>query len=555
MNRKGLTVGLILLFIVSIVVPMVIGNISNPMEKYNKYDFDRYHISEVYNNEEQIRRNLVPDTITSDASVSSKETTSPSNVLGPMNSSWPMYCHDVRHTGQSQYNTLNTTGVEKWRMPLTGWAEGSPAIDKNDVVYIGCDDLYAIYPNGSIKWRFPIDGSIWSAPAIDENGVIYVGTIWSNYFYAINPNGSLKWIYGTGGWIYSSPVIGNDGTIYFGDEDAYINALFPNGTLRWRYQTLGAVLSSPAIGDDGTIYCGSHDSGLYALYPNNGTVKWRFGTGGWVRTAPCIARDGTIYCVSLDNYLYAVYPNGTMKWRTNVDAGTSPTIGQDGTIYAGWGVLHALNPSNGSIKWSFNPGSGRVIEGGTPAHSADGTIYLGVLVGEDAGGEIIAVNPNGTEKWRKMIADFRVQSAPAISKDGTVYIGSSWNPDNSYLDAFGPGEQKTIAITQPKPGGIYLLGINLGSSLNGKTIILGSVKVKAQPSMENEVESVSFIVDGSVQNTTTKPPFEWNMNKRYWKWPPLMLFTITVTVNYKGGCNWSDSRDVWYFHLRHNYPK
>jgi len=481
----------------------------------------------------------------------------------PMNSSWPMYCHDVHHTGQSPYNTVNTTGVEKWRTLLTGWVEGSPIIDKNGIIYVGCDEFYALYPNGTIKWKYWVEGEIWSAPAIDENGIIYVGSVWAmpNYFYAFYSNGTLKWKYTTSssGDIYSSPTIGNDGTIYFGDEDAYINALYPNGTLRWRYQTFGAVLSSPAIGTDGTVYCGSHDSNLYALYSNNGTVKWKFGTGGWVRTAPCIAEDGTIYCVSLDGYLYAVSPNGTMKWRTNVGAGTSPTIGQDGTVYAGWNVLHAVNPTNGSIKWVFNPGPDRCIEGGTPAHSADGTIYCGVIkrIGDiSQGGEIIAINSDGTEKWRETIADFRVQSAPAISEDGTIYIGSSSDlGDNSYLHAFGPGEQKTIEITQPKPGEIYLFGHDLGVSLSGKTIILGSIKVKAQPSLENEIESVSFIVDGSVQNTTTKPPFEWNMNLRYWKWPPLMQFTITVTVNYKGGCTWSDSMAVSYFHLRRNYPK
>jgi len=100
LNRKELAVGIILLFIVSFVAPMVIGNKTNSIEKYNKYDFDRYHISEIYGNEKQIRSNNVPDTVTSDISVSYKETASPSNVLGPMNSSWPMYCHDTHHTGE-----------------------------------------------------------------------------------------------------------------------------------------------------------------------------------------------------------------------------------------------------------------------------------------------------------------------------------------------------------------------------------------------------------------------------------------------------------------------
>lgn len=372
---------------------------------------------------------------------------SPTETTGLMNSSWPMYCHDVRHTGQSQYSTINTTGVEKWRTKSGYYVEGCPVIDKNGVIYVGGDGFFAIYPNGTIKWSIPYL-HIDSAPAIDKDGIIYVGIINaypSNFLYAFYPNGTVKWKYPTSssGDIHSSPTIGNDGTIYFGDEDAYINALYPNGTLRWRHKTTGAVLSSPAISSDGTVYCGSHDGNLYALYPNNGTVKWKFGTDGWVRTAPCIAEDGTIYCVSLDNYLYAVNLNGTMKWWTNVGAGTSPIIGHDGTIYAGWDHLYAVNPTDGSIKWIFNPGSSRCIEGGTPCHSSDGFIYLGTRIQEFKGGEIISINSNGTELWRILIANEEVQSAPAIGEDGTVYIGSSsfdaeHGVDFGYLHAFGP---------------------------------------------------------------------------------------------------------------------
>jgi outer membrane protein assembly factor BamB len=436
--QKGLAIGIVLLFLGSSIVTMMVP--AERQEPCTRSLYDCYHRSDTLSSPLPVYvGNKVYNTPVSRG-------TSQTSDDGLMNSSWPMYCRDVHHTGQSPYTTVNTTGVEKWRIPLTSYVEGSPVIDKNGVIYVGGDDFFAVYPNGTIKWEYSITGYIWSsAPAIDENGIIYIGTIWAsqNYLYAFYPNGTLKWRYPTSylGDIYSSPVIGNDGTIYFGDEDAYINALYPNGTLKWRYRTTGAVLSSPAIGSDRTIYCGSHDGGLYALDPDTGVVIWRFATGGWVRTAPCIAEDGTIYCVSLDNYLYAIAPNGSMKWRTDVGAGTSPTIGHDGTIYAGWNKLYAVNPIDGHINWVYDPGSNRCIEGGTPAHSADGTIYCGVIYrvgGSSQGGEIVAINPDGTEKWRETIADYRVQSAPAISEDGTIYIGSSWNPDGGFLHAFGP---------------------------------------------------------------------------------------------------------------------
>jgi len=347
---------------------------------------------------------------------------------GLMNSAWPMCCHDVRHTGRSPYSTVNTTGVVKWRIATNGPVYGGTAIDNNGMIYVGSFNLNAMYPNGTLKWTFP--GWSNSVPAIAEDGTIYYGIINSNgCLYAINPNGTVKWTYPTGGDLYSSPAIGVDGTIYIGSGSNTIHSIYPNGTRKWVFNTNHIVYSSPAIGPDGTIYCGSHDTYLYALNPENGTLKWKYKTGDWIRVSPCIADDGTIYVISFDCYLHAVNPNGTMKWKTYMgQAGTSPTIGLDGTIYCGYRDLYAINPWNGSIKWIYDvPGT---VEGGTPCNSIDGTIYLGTW----EGGYLIAVNPDGTEKWRKKIGDF-TDSPPAIGADGTVYIGS--HEDAFY--AFGTG--------------------------------------------------------------------------------------------------------------------
>jgi len=80
------------------------------------------------------------------------------------------------------------------------------------------------------------------------------------------------------------------------------------------------------------------------------------------------------------------------------------------------------------MKWTFDVGG--KIRGATPCNSFDGTIYLGNYDGSD----IIAVNPDGTEKWRKYIGG-DVESAPAIGEDGTVYIGDG--REDGSLHAFG----------------------------------------------------------------------------------------------------------------------
>jgi len=94
----------------------------------------------------------------------------------------------------------------------------------------------------------------------------------------------------------------------------------------------------------------------------------------------------------------------------------------------------------GTMRWTFYLGSDRHIFTSCPAVAAEGTIYVGVDVGETTAGEILAVNPDGTERWRKIISDEWVDSSPAIAADGTVYIGSTGMNYGNGLHAFGPVE-------------------------------------------------------------------------------------------------------------------
>ena len=380
---------------------------------------------------------------------------------GPMDSAWSMQSHDIHHTGRSLHSTADNLGIEKWRFECD-WIQDTPIIADDGTIYVGggYDDvpwyLIAINPDGTLKWRYKTNGLLaGSSPAIDEDGTIYVGS-WDTGLYAINPNGTKKWRVGIGGSIASSPVIGDDGTIYVGHMENDIVAVNPNGTIKWRYKTGSWVTSDPAIDDEGIIYIGSADSYLYAMYPN-GTLKWRYKTGDMIKGHPSITDDNTIYIGSFDGYLYALYSNGTIKWKCHIPPGTeiNPSIAEDGTIYTGFNDLIAVNP-DGTIKWSFKPGSGRFFAKSSPAISAEGTIYIGTNIGDASGGEIIAVNPDGTERWRKKIAYSWVDSSPSIGEDGTVYIGSAYDIKRGYLHAFGNIESneppEAPIIEGPKTG-------------------------------------------------------------------------------------------------------
>ncbi len=501
-------------------------------EDYAFY-FDEHHFPELYSSEKHMlgehaddaTSTVLPDpkeiTRPSLIETKKKEVTQTSTSGGPMDSPWPMKGHDIRHTGRSPYGTADNPGFEIWLFKTKDEADCSPVIDNDGTIYIGSTEFYAVYPNGTLKWKYDFAGRVEvSAPAIDENGILYVGTVNSmpNYLYAFDTtNKSLKLKYKAGNDIESSPAIGDDGTIYFGDWSGNIHAVNPNGTRKWKYTTGDVVTSSPAIGGDGTVYCGSHDDYVYAFYPNNGTVKWKFKTGSWVHGSPTIGDDGTIYIGSDNGYLYALYPNnGSMKWRCSIGATwASPALDENGTLYIGvWEEkFYAIFP-NGTIKWTFDPG--HRIWGSSAAISADETIYFGT---SDISGtspwefDIIALNPDGTEKWRKYIET--IFSSPAIGEDGTVYIGSE-----DGLRAFGRGEVKADA------DGPHFGLINEPVQFNGS----------ATCGYPPYSWSWDFDDDGIEDSTDQNPSYNYTSSSNY---------TVTLTVTDDSGNTSDDTTWAW----------
>ena len=365
---------------------------------------------------------------------------------GPMDSAWPMFGHDARHTGRSPYSTVGNTGVEIWRFKAEGMITGGPVISDDGTIYFGDSHwyVYALYPDGTFKWKYRTDGDITSTPAIGDDGTVYIGT-WDNKLYAFKPNGFLKWNFNAGSNIASSPTIAEDGTIYIGASDKGLYAVNPNGTEKWNYYIGGSLFSSPAIGDDGTVYIGTTSGIFYALHAN-GTLRWEKSLG-LIRGSPTIADDGTVY-IEAKGDLCALYPNnGTVKWVLDVgSAHNSPSLDEDGVLYIGTVafMFYAVYP-NGTIKWThdfYDEDRCRIWDS-SAAISADGTIYFGNSIDGLHGGNIMAFNPDGTEKWRKKIATLWVDSSPCIGEDGTVYIGSVTDDPGGesygFLHAFNDG--------------------------------------------------------------------------------------------------------------------
>ncbi|MFX0141647.1 MAG: PQQ-binding-like beta-propeller repeat protein, partial [Candidatus Hodarchaeota archaeon] len=247
--------------------------------------------------------------------------------------------------------------------------------------------------------------------------------------FAFNPDGTKKWDFYTSGTVYDrAPVISNDGIIYIGTYGGRLFALNPNGTEKWVLLNCG-ISTTVALSTDGTIYFGGHKSSskserkLIAVNPD-GTIKWEFQTRGYMKlgSSPVVGQDGTIYIGTGESSykLYAVNPDGTEKW--SFDAGTynsiycTPAVGDDGTIYVGSENKFYAISKYGSKKWEKSFSYIGVYT--SPAIDRDGTIYITAN-----NKKLYALNTNGTEKWSYTLGD--VGSSPIIGADGIIYVGSS----------------------------------------------------------------------------------------------------------------------------------
>ena len=112
----------------------------------------------------------------------------------PADTPWPMFRHDARHTGVSQYSGSPGAGL-KWSY-YSGWPVlCSPAIGTDGSIFIGMDrGIYRLSSTGSFRWSFRTGEEMNSSPAIGSGGEIYIGSD-DYYLYSLNSDGTLRWTY------------------------------------------------------------------------------------------------------------------------------------------------------------------------------------------------------------------------------------------------------------------------------------------------------------------------------------------------------------------------
>lgn len=401
-------------------------------------------------------------------------------------SPWPMYQHDARHTGRSQYiGPLSNTVKWTWDLP-NGSAISSPIIGNDGTIYIVLREggthtgsLYAISSDGSFKWKSPtfsISGyCCWAgmlSPAIGSDGTVYVGgSGGSAIIYALNPDGSIKWTFVPGGTFpyghfNTGPhiTIGSDEMLYVtagllssGANQGYVFSLDQDGNLEWLYSTNHGDHGwhSPALAQDGTIFAtsttGYTNLGWLEAIDTPGVLKWLsyFGIGSGEISSPSIGPDGTVYVDA--NYFRAFDPtDGNILYANMTGSNPQiPVIAPDGSIIVS--VTNSDSPSeikifypNGSVKTTFP-----LETNAKPLQAivdVEGTIYVGVDPPESGlSAEVLAIKSDSTLKWNYTtpVGYSFIDSPPAIGSDGTLYI-SIYDEGSTKLYAFGSANQFPI---------------------------------------------------------------------------------------------------------------
>jgi len=393
---------------------------------------------------------------------------------------------------------IHPDGYPKWFFSSGPTIYTSPVLAKDETIYYPADKLYILDLFGKEVWSKEAAGPI--SPVLAGDGTIYVGSGNDNSVSAIaGTSGGIA----IGHW----PAFGHDPQRTSQHDDSFVgippvitvqpeNKLIKSGetatftvsatgdpvlAYQW-YQGVAGDKSNPVGGND-TSYTTpplssmtnywvevENTSGkdmsitVMASTGKEGEVKWFYNTNptwnkkedGEIRGGVALAKDGTLYFGVDDARLFAMNPDGTLKWITKVQAYTdqyditntistsTPTIGEDGTVYINtlgyysgysnsnnFGFLWAINP-DGSEKWryetgNFESGSGTMIPWlrGSAAIGHDGTIYVG---SED--GVLHAVNPDGTLKW-KFISYINKGwlrglegGPPVIDQNGTIYYAA-----------------------------------------------------------------------------------------------------------------------------------
>ncbi|MEO5900910.1 MAG: PQQ-binding-like beta-propeller repeat protein [Ilumatobacteraceae bacterium] len=129
--------------------------------------------------------------------------------------------------------------------------------------------------------------------------------------------------------------------------------------------------------------------------------------------------------------------SGDVRWHRDLGGNVTPgaVIGADGSVLIATnaGVLWALDPANGSTRWTYDGGSGFGNDLSTSAAVLDD----GTIVWPGPGGTLTGLSRSGVEEWQLDLGGFVL--SPAVSPSGRIYAVTMSGDVNAIDIADGVG--------------------------------------------------------------------------------------------------------------------
>jgi len=267
----------------------------------------------------------------------------------PSQPHWPMLGGNQKHTAQSNHPGPTAANIKCYAQLSAGICDGL-TVDSQGYIQVACKDgmLYSIEMNPQ---------SVTEIPDSSKQSTLPLMIATHNF----------------GKDIYATPAIRSDGGFYLPCKDGTVIALNSDYQFLWQNKLDSQINASPTVDVNDNAYIGTDSGRIYSISAD-GSVNWYFDKktqgpqSAAVFASPSVAEDGTVYVARMrDPNLYALNPNdGSIKW-THTFSGTSaynqswpissPVIADDGTIYLAMAFdpnLYAINPTDGSLKWSTN---------------------------------------------------------------------------------------------------------------------------------------------------------------------------------------------------------
>lgn len=232
------------------------------------------------------------------------------------------------------------------------------------------------------------------------------------------PGGALneRWSYHVG---TESMVAGDDSTVFSTVKTGRITALDgQTGEPRWTSQMSSSTSAVESV--SGRLFS-TVGNWLHELDPDTGQVAGRTPLPNPIAQNRLASYGQTIYVGTIDGVVHSI-DTETMQVNWRYDTGAIPNLHvTDRTVFVGnsregGGVLHAIDRTDGSLRWEFVTSTPSVGIPTAPATDED-TVY----VGNDGAWFHAIDRESGTERWHRRVGG-SVHAQPTIGAS-RIYLG------------------------------------------------------------------------------------------------------------------------------------